>query len=257
MNHETYFWLYNKTVLSTYSCLSFRHHAVFLQCGAGAVWGGWWQDGRRPFDLIINHYDSTYVGKIPCDVEFRQTGASPGTKFTAFYSLLTEYPHILEPYEYILLLDDDIQFPEGGIERLFEIVQQHGWEMAQASLSPESYGSYRVFLNPGRGGWRRVNGVEIMMPVYARRILRWVKEVFAQSVSGWGADAALAVIAMREGWRAYVVDEVVARHLKPIRGDVGAYYQMLRRHGVDHEKEFEALQRKYGFSEPLFYEIEE
>lgn len=127
--------------------ISMSRWAVFLQCGAGAVWGGWWQDGSRPFDLIINHYDSTYVGKIPCDVEFHQTGRLPGTKFTAFHSLLTEYAHILEPYEYILLLDDDIQFPEGGIERLFDIVHQHGWEMAQASLSPDSYCPHPVCLS--------------------------------------------------------------------------------------------------------------
>lgn len=230
-------------------------YAVFVQCGAGAVWGGWWKQRSQPWHLIVNHYDSTYVGKIPCDVEFRQTGVLPSTKFTAFYSLLTQYAHILEPYEYILLLDDDVQFPEGGIQQLFEIVQQNGWEMAQASLSPDSYCSYPLFINPGRGGWRRVNGVEIMMPVYSRRILPRVKEVFAQSVSGWGADAALAAIGMREGWRAAVVDDVVARHLKPIRGDVGDYYQMLRRHGVDHEAEFLRLKQKYGFSDPLFYEL--
>jgi hypothetical protein len=244
------------TIIYTDNRLRSSRHAVFLQCGSGAVWGGWWQDGSRPFDLLINHYDSTYAGKIPCEVEFRQTGQLPGTKFTAFYSLLTEYPHILEPYEYILLLDDDVQFPEGGIQRLFEIVSQHGWEMAQASLSPDSYCSYPVFLNSGHGGWRRVNGVEIMMPVYARHILPWVKEVFAESVSGWGTDAALAMIGMREGWRAAVVDEVIARHLKPILGETGAYYQMLRRNGIDQEKEFEHLQRKYGFTQPLFYELD-
>lgn len=232
-----------------------RRWAVFLQCGAGAVWGGWWKQGSENWDLIINHYDATYAGKIPCDVEFRQSGRLPGSKFTAFYSLLTEYPHILDPYEYILLLDDDVQFPEGGIQRLFEITQQNDWEMAQASLSADSFCAYPVFFNSGRGGWRRVNGVEIMMPVYARRIFPWVREVFAESISGWGADAALAAIGMREGWRAAVVDEVVARHLKPVLGESGAYYQMLRRNGIDQEREFEYLQSKYGFTTPLFYEM--
>jgi len=92
--------------------------------------------------------------------------------------------------------------------------------------------------------------------VNARRILPWVKEVFAESISGWGAGAALATIGMRQGWRAAVVDEVIARHPKPILGETGAYYQMLRRNGIDQEREFEYLQRKYGFSTPLFYEIQ-
>ena len=81
-----------KTALLIDRRLHPRRWAVFLQCGSGAVWGGWWQDGSRPFDLLINHYDSTYAGKIPCEVEFRQTGRLPGTKFTAFYSLIGQYP---------------------------------------------------------------------------------------------------------------------------------------------------------------------
>ncbi len=232
-----------------------RPFAVFLQCGAGALWESWQPGQNQPWHLLVNHYDSTYAGKIPCDVEFRQSGSLPGTKFTSFYSLLEKYPHILAPYEYVLLLDDDIFFEEGGIDRLFSIVQQQGWEMAQASLSSDSHCSFPLFINPGRGGWRRVNGVEIMMPVYSSRTLGIVRELIGQSISGWGFDAALSMLAAERGFQAAIVDEIIAQHTKPINADTGQYYQMLHQAQIYPEIEFTHLQKKYGFTQPLFYEL--
>ena len=244
-----------ETVLTNDHRLSTKPFAVYLQCGTGVVWGNWQPSQDQPWHLLINHYDSAYAGQIPCDVEFSQSGALSGTKFTSFYSLLEKYPHILEPYEYILLLDDDIFFQNGDISRLFSVVQQNGWEMAQASLSSDSFCSFQVFFNPNRSGWRQVNGVEIMMPVYSARILGIVKELIGQSISGWGFDAALSMLAARQGFRAAVVDDIIAQHTKPINADIGQYYQMLHRAQIYPEIEFTHLQVKYGFTKPLFYEI--
>lgn len=229
--------------------------AIYLQCGSGAEWGGWQPGEDEPWHLLVNHYDNTYAGVIPCDVEFVQTGALPGTKFTSFYSVLHKYPQLLEAYEYVLLLDDDILFAPGDVLRLFDIVRRHGWDMAQASLSQDSFYSFDVFANPGRGGWRPVNGVEIMMPVYSRRILGAVRQLIRQSISGWGFDSALSMAAAQHGYRAAVVDDVVARHVKPINAELGMYYQMLHQAGIYPEIEFTHLQKKYGFTKPLFYEL--
>jgi hypothetical protein len=244
-----------ETVLTYDHRQSAKPFAVYLQCGNGAVWGNWQPSQDQPWHLLINHYDSTYAGKIPCDVEYRQSGALSGTKFTSFYSLLEKCPHILEPYEYILLLDDDVFFQNGDISRLFSVVQQNGWVMAQASLSSDSFCSFQVFFNPNRSGWRQVNGVEIMMPVYSARILGIVKELIGQSISGWGFDAALSILAARQGFRAAVVDDIIAQHTKPINADIGQYYQMLHHAQIYPEIEFTHLQVKYGFTKPLFYEV--
>jgi hypothetical protein len=231
-----------------------RPFAVFLQCGSGSLWGGWHPEEDQPWDLLVNHYDGTYAGRIPCDVEFRQTGALAGTKFTAFHSLLKQFPHLLSPYQYVALLDDDIQFQPGDLTRLFKTVQSHGWEMAQASLSPESYCSYQLFFTAG-SGWRSVNGVEVMMPLFSQRILNVVQQIIGESVSGWGFDTALAVEARRQGWQAAVVDDVIAQHVKAINADTGSYYQMLHRENIYPEIEFTHLQKKFGFTHPVFYEL--
>jgi hypothetical protein len=244
-----------ETALIADSRVSTKPFAVYLQCGAGSLWGNWRPSQDQTWDLLVNHYDATYVGKIPCGVEFRQLGKNPGTKFTSFHSLLTKYPHMLEPYEYIFLLDDDVTFKNGDINRLFSIIQQHSWEMAQPSLSINSQCSFQVFFNPNKRGWRQVNGVELMMPVYSSRILSIVKQLIGQSISGWGFDPALSMLAAEQGFRAAVVDDVIAQHFKPINADIGQYYQMLHRAQIYPEIEFTHMQVKYGFTKPLFYEI--
>jgi hypothetical protein len=244
-----------ETVLIKDQRASAKPFAVYLQCGTDSLWGNWQPNQDRSWHLLINHYDSTYTGKIPCEVEFHQNSVLPGTKFTSYQSLLEKYQYILEPYEYILLLDDDVLFENGDINRLFSIIKQNSWEMAQASLSSDSQCSFPVFFNPNRGGWRQVNGVEIMMPVYSARIFSLIKQLVDQSTSGWGFDAALSVLAAEQGIRAAVVDDIIARHTRQINADIGQYYQMLHRSQIYPEIEFTHLQKKYGFTKPLFYEI--
>jgi hypothetical protein len=117
-------------------------------------------------------------------------------------------------------VDDDVQFVDGDIDRLFSIVQQHTWDMAQASLSVDSSCSFPVFINPGKPGWRLVNGVELMMPIYSRRLLEVVKGLVGESISGWGFDAALSVVAQQQGMSAAVVDDIVAGHTRLINADI-------------------------------------
>lgn len=234
---------------------SSRPFAVFLQCGEGSTWGDWKHANRQTWHMLVNHYDATYAGRLRSDVEFRQTGAYPGTKFTAFQGILEKFPHILAPYEYILLLDDDVQFDDGAIDRLFSLTKQWGCDMAQASLSPDSFCSFPVFFNSKASGYREVNGVELMMPVYSSRILGLVRQIIGQSISGWGYDSALSILAARPGFRAVVVDDVVAYHTKAINADTGNYYQMLHQAQIFPEIEFTHLQKIYSFTQPLFYEL--
>lgn len=231
-----------------------RKFAVFLQSGQGTLWKNWNDIDNRNWDLIINHYDSTHRNQIPCEIEFHQTGLLPGTKFSAFYEVLENYNELIVQYEYLLLLDDDIEISPNDISNLLKICATNKWELAQASLSLSSNCAYEVFFNAG-AGWRKVNGVEIMMPVYSNKILPEVKDLLKKSISGWGVDTALSMIVNENGWHAAIVDDVKAHHLKPVNADVGSYYQMLHKENVYPEIEFTNLQKIYRFRKPYFYEI--
>jgi len=223
-----------------------RRFGVFLQFGSGAIKDQWFDDPGRSWDLIINHYDNTYRGAIPSDVEFHQMGELGGTKFTALATLFHQWPELLTEYDYCLLLDDDIAIDAGDIDKLFRTAADARLDLAQASLSKESYATYDVFRHQGARGLRRVRGVEIMMPLLSRRALQIASSLFVETVSGWGLDYALSDLVSRVGdGPAAIIDDVVAKHLKKIDFAEGAYYKMLRAAGIHPEIELRYLRWKY------------
>ena len=227
--------------------------AVYLQCGSASLHNLWLTDRKKPWDLIVNHYDSTYVEKIPADVEFKQVGRCPGTKTTSFYCLLSEFENILSEYDYIMLMDDDIFITESEITRLFEIAKESGLDLIQASLSEDSSCSYDVFRNNPGAYLRYVNSVEIMMPVFSRRALESTRHLFAESVSGWGIDlVAGKLVRERLGTCPAVIDLVVARHLKPIDLKGGEFYKMLRNANINPEIEMRMLVDKHDAENHFF-----
>jgi hypothetical protein len=230
-----------------------RNYAVYLQCGSGSIHDKWLKNTRRDWDLFVSHYDQTFVDKIPCEVELIQTGINPGTKYTSFNQVLSNWPHFFDSYQYICLLDDDILMDEVDINHLFSVVEREHLGLAQASLTPDSHFAHPVFANPGKKGMRFVNGVEIMMPVLSQSILRSGRFLFNQSISGWGIDVALSKLVSAEN-KVAVIDDVVARHVKPINVEGGAFYEMLHRACIYPEIELTHLQRIYGVSR-TFYEV--
>jgi hypothetical protein len=232
-----------------------RRFAIFLQCGAGRVDNDWGFDSPRTWDLLVNHYDPAFVERMPCEIEFQQTGALPGTKFTALNSILTDWPDLVLGYDHVLLLDDDIRIEAADLSRLFELADRQALDLVQASLSAESGISYDVFRTRGGSGLRYLNGVEIMMPVISRRAMLAGRELFAESVSGWGIDMALASRVRNDlGGKAAVVDEIVAEHLRGVDQTAGAYYQMLHSANIYEWIEFRHLKQKYG-TDSTFYEV--
>jgi hypothetical protein len=230
-----------------------RKYAVYLQCGSGSIHDKWLTNSAWDWDLIVDHYDQTYLNRISCNVEFSQTGVYPGTKFTSFNQLLINWPNLIDSYMYILLLDDDIFITEEDISKLFNIIDEESLELAQASLSTDSHFAHPVFANPGKKGIRYVNGVEIMMPVISQSIMRSGSHMFGQSISGWGIDVALSKLACAEH-KVAVIDDIVARHVKPINVEGGAFYEMLHRACIYPEIELTHLQKIYGVTRS-FYQI--
>jgi hypothetical protein len=232
-----------------------RRFAVYLQCGAGSVHARWLSGADRDWDLIVNHYDPTYAGRVPCDVEFQQVGGLPGTKFTSFHTLLSDWPDLVGAYDYLLLLDDDICLDEPDLSTLFGVVAEAGLDLAQPGLSAGSHGCHGVFRSRGGTGLRYVNGVEIMMPVISRGALRVGGHLFAETISGWGLDLALArLVRERAGGRAAIVDDIVVEHTKPIDLEGGQFYRMLMRENIYPMLEYACLTKTYG-CDSTFYEL--
>jgi hypothetical protein len=100
-----------------------------------------------------------------------------------------------------------------------------------------------------------VNSVEIMMPVFSREALKVSKDLFAESISGWGIDLAIGkLIRQQLGTLPAVLDSVVASHVKQVDTRSGAFYRMLYQENLYPEIEKRNVVEKYD-AERTFFEL--
>ena len=227
--------------------------AVFLQSGRPSLHEHWLTQAARPWHLIANFYDDSYNFPIAADMVLAQ---SQGTKFTAVYRLLENWPDFFQRYDYVLFLDDDILVSESQITRLFEVVQSLGLKLAQPSIHPESAFTWPVLVRqPGSIG-RYLNTVEIMMPVISREALEVGAFLFGRSISGWGLDFALGREVSRVFGRRQiaVIDAISFLHAKAVDIDQGSYYRMLRNAGLSALVEERAIRLAFGAHGPIDHE---
>jgi hypothetical protein len=230
-----------------------RRIAVFLQCGSDSCHEDWYRPTARSWDLVVNFFDDHYLNCIAGDLIFRQQGA--GSKFTAFWCLIRDYPEIAWSYDYWMLMDDDLCTSMDDLERLFKIVIDENLDQAQPSLTHDSDCAWPVFKQVPESKIRRVNGVEIMSPILSRRALVLGKHLFAQTVSGWGLDLALGkIVRERLSTKPAVIDEIKVKHTKRIDTYTGSFYTFLQGVGISAKVEWQHMVRLYN-TEAHFFEL--
>ena len=227
-----------------------KRWAVFLQAGQRSMDAEWLTNSEKPWDLLVNFYDESFDRCMPLDVRIHQ---SLGTKFSGIHRLIESQSDFLDPYDYVFLLDDDIRVSEAAITQLFMTVDALGLDLAQPSLLEGSYGTWDLLFQRQGSIGRFVNAVEIMMPILSRRALRQGRYLFGRTVSGWGLDFALGQEVRRcYGERSVgVIDAIGFSHERPIDPKGGAYYRMLRDHGLSALVEERSIELLYGARGPL------
>ncbi len=225
-----------------------RRFLVFLQAGPASLHRNWFDPGAsRNWDLLVNYYDASgFEPGLGEHVVFQ-----PGTKFTAMARLVRDVPQIFEKYDAVLFLDDDIEVTMAGVDRFFAIAAEQGLDLAQMALSNDSHCVWpSLFRSNGVAqsptGWRRLNAVEIMMPMLSRRAIGLSADTFKESVSGFGLDLLWGQRVTEAGGRIGVVDSVTARHAKPIDETGGAYYTYLRSCQINPKAELWRLMQLFG-----------
>uniref|UniRef100_UPI003F9EA1D4 DUF707 domain-containing protein n=1 Tax=Rhodoblastus sp. TaxID=1962975 RepID=UPI003F9EA1D4 len=206
-------------------------------------------DASRNYDLLLNYYAPPKEPPAPAEYVVVQSG----TKVTAIDKLLAERPEILTQYDYVLFLDDDIGLSAQDIDRLFSVMRDEKLDLAQPSLTPDSYGSFpALYRKKDSPGFRRVNYVEIMAPAFSRRALIANKDSFSRSISGFSVDALIGAQTTRLfGPTTAVVDSVAAEHKRRIDLDGGALYRFLTAQGIDPRVEMHVLEAQAGLEHGL------
>lgn len=218
-----------------------RTNLVFLQNRHSPRLHTWMADRDRTFDVWVNFYDASAFQPWAGDWVSSQVG----TKFTAIASYHRQYPEIFAAYDYVWLLDDDIDLTGDQIDAAFRAANTASADLAQPSLSHDSHCMWPVLFSRLRSRWRAVSTVEIMMPIYSRRLAATAFPEYRRSVSGFGLDLLSGKLCDQAGGRAVVIDEVVARHGQAIDQSGGEYYQFLRRNDINANAELWALAQEF------------
>lgn len=217
---------------------------VWVQIGPNSSFSKWF-DPRAPrnWDLLANWY----VPSAVLDDLGEGIITQNGTKFTGVHNVWQAHPEFLADYEAVFFLDDDIVMRQGQMDEMFAQASSLGLDLFQPALSKGSNCVWPAFFHtPDGRDWRRTNGVEIMMPGFSARAMKTMAPLFCYSVSGFGLDLLFAKVAAANGYVCGVLNDVKVDHHKPIDQHSGAYYNLLRKYGVNSKAELWYLMNAFG-----------
>jgi len=208
-----------------------RPNLVIIRCGTRHRLI---DDGSgRNFDIALNLYakaDPPYVD----DCEYLYSGGI--NKYKAALQFISE--ELMCKYEGFMLLDDDLEMTYSQLSRFLAYCSDHGFGLAQPSLTPDSSYSHGHLVNTSQRGWRPVHMVEVMCPYFSSAALRTVISTFGLNESTWGLDFIWPRLLDASP---AVVDEFTIRHTKP--SGVGGFYRYMWAIGVSPQRELNRLKQ--------------
>lgn len=190
-----------------------RRDLVIVRAGKQSVHPGWIDRRLEPrFDVLVAAYE-------PLENELLAGAAEslliPGRKVAGWHELFRRRPDLLERYDRIALMDDDLRCGPDDIALSFELGRRHALSLWQPSLSWDSHFSYAVTLNNPLFELRFVNFIEMMCPFFSSDHLARSLPLFSLGLET-GIDRAWCRL-QRDPHRAYaIIDAVRVAHTRPV-----------------------------------------
>lgn len=211
---------------------------LFVQCAKGSNFWSWFDVRRnRDWDVFLNCYAGNFEDTKYAD----HVCIQDGTKFTGILNCWLSHKTIFDMYQTVLFVDDDLVFSFDDISMFFKKMERAGLDLAQPSLSKDSFCAWPIFFNGSRDRVRRTNGVEIMMPALSKRARDILLPYFVFSVSGFGLDLLMGKIATSNGLNIGILDGVIAKHERKIDLEGGSYYEFLRKSAINPQYELNRI----------------
>jgi len=199
-----------------------RPYLAIIRCGATHQLI---DDGStRQFDIALNLYAPPAADTLE-DCEYAYSGGL--NKYKAARQFIDNA--LLDTYAGFIFLDDDLEISWSDLSRFLGYCSAHQLQLAQPSLTRDSFYSHDHLLNAAPSGTRTVRMVEVMCPYFSRDALRMALGTFDLSYSTWGLDELWSRL---PGLTPVVVDDFTIRHTRPVSGSDGAFYRYMRRIGV-------------------------
>lgn len=145
-----------------------------------------WLRGRGDFDLWVVYCGAKTI--LPHEEDARFYARSCGTKYQNLYWAYLLYARVIERYEAVMVLDDDILIGADGLTRLFEIRQAHDLCVVQPAFQLGKTGSGAKHVAP-LAQLRYTNIIDMTCPLFRRDILDVFMSEFDPNLSGYGGDS--------------------------------------------------------------------
>lgn len=131
-------------------------------------------------------------------------------KFENLNELLAEHP--AGGHDWLLVVDDDIELPNGFLDRFIFLAERFSLDLAQPAHLRASHAAWRVTRRVPGSVVRETRFVEIgPLTAFSSSTFSTLLP-FPPLKMGWGLDVHWAALAQREQWRIGVVDAVPIRH---------------------------------------------
>jgi hypothetical protein len=204
--------------------MAVARNLVVVRCGDASLHHQWLAEGRN-WDLGVSYFgaggDEVFDG-----AEYRHRFR--GGKWDGISDFFESHPEALQCYDYVWLPDDDIETNCNAINTVFDSMRQNAFELAQPSLSKGSYVSHLITLHNPAFRFRRVNFVELMVPVLSKDLLLKVLPLFRNTRSGFGLDFIWHRFTTRPSEAVAIIDSVQVKHTRAVGG---ALHAMMKSEG--------------------------
>lgn len=195
-----------------------RANLVIVRANEQSIHPGWTDDlpdPERSWDLCVSWYGKTETFAATERTELVVLQNVDG-KLQALYKLLHE-DSLLWEYEYIAIVDDDMDMTRSAINVMFEVCREYRLELAQPSLHPSSVITQHETCQQPAFILRYVNYVEPMMTIFSRKTLRACIGTFAldePAAMGYGIDYIWPRLVDGPPTAVAVIDKVAVVHTR-------------------------------------------
>lgn len=198
------------------------------------------EDASPRFRLAF--FDFTGSGHAP--VTIARPSVCWSHKVAAKGELLAWLDHqVLGDFDYIAVIDHDVMLSISAINRLLFIGHIHNLDLFQPCLSHDSYISHPHLAQRPGNLVRETTFVEVMAPFLSAQAYSIVRDLFPETVSGYGLDIAWSQRIRQQGKRVAVIDGVPAKHLNPVTSPTWSFAngetsldemrRVIARHGLE------------------------
>ncbi len=143
-----------------------------------------WLNGTS-FDIFVTYYGDE---KFKNEHQVKYTQYRKGGKFQNLHFIYTNFKEILQNYEAIMVMDDDIEISGKDIDKLFSLRKELNITILQPSFSHSGKISHSITgMNPFTF-LRYTNFVEVTCPLFNSSYLFSFLEKFDPRANGGGVD---------------------------------------------------------------------